>query len=781
MTPQQRFSLLSLASAAIAMSTAHAQTYNQTVLHSFAPAGPNGAYPLAGVIRDAAGNTYGTTSRGGAWDQGVVYKVDTAGHATALYSFTGGADGSSPVASVIRDPAGNLYGTTAGGGTGPGRRGGGVAFKLDTAGHETVLHAFAGGVDGKAPFAGLVRDAAGNLYGTTHEGGLADCGVIFKVDPSGVETVLYTFPGGNQCADPEAGVILDTAGNLYGTTYSGGANGHGSVYKLDTAGHFTTLYNFTGMADGGSPKAGVIRDSAGNFYGTTASGGVGYGVVYKVNPSGQETVLYTFTGEKDGSRPVAGVVLDAAGNLYGTTPNGGAGYGVVFKLDPAGNETVLCSYIATDQNFYAGVILDPSGDLYGTAALLGTDGNYYCGDSCGVVYKLDSAGQVSILYSFPDGTDGRGPFAAVTRDSAGNLYGAVVNGGASNAGVVYKLDPAGHETVLYTFPFYPGGASPFSSLILDPAGNLYGTTASGGTYAGNCYALNGCGVVFKLNPAGQETTLYTFTGPDGSNPYSTLIADSEGNFYGTTDYGGAGNCDYYPVGLQGGCGVVFKLTPSGQETVLYSFTGGADGRHPVAGVVRDSAGNLYGTTYYGGSGDCHNPTGDPGCGVVFKLDTSGQETVVYSFTGGADGALPNGVILDLEGNLYGTTFKGGDLAGECRQHGCGVVFKLDPSGQETVLYSFTGGADGSLPQSGVILDSPGNIYGTTGVGGPSGRGVVYKLNPDGQETVLYGFTGYVRGYHPVAGLTLDPAGNLYGAATGGGKQDSGVIFKLAPQ
>ena len=248
-----------------------------------------------------------------------------------------------------------------------------------------------------------------------------------------------------------------------------------------------------------------------------------------------------------------------------------------------------------------------------------------------------------------------------------------------------------------------------SGLVRDRDGNLYGTTIAGGNLS-DCGGA-GCGVVFKVDPNGHETVLYSFTGPDGANPYGNLLRDGAGNLYGTTNTGGASNA-----------GVVFKVDATGHETVLYSFTGGADGANPFAGVIRDGAGNLYGTASGGGTS---------GNGVVFKVDPSGHETVLHNFAGGTDGNLPYApLIADQRGNLYGTTFFGGTGF-------FGVVFKIDPSGRETVLYNFTGFADGGTPSAGLLRDNQGNLYGTTNSGGDLndqpcignyGCGVVFKLS-----------------------------------------------------
>ncbi len=348
-----------------------------------------------------------------------------------LHNFQGEAFAT---AGVIQDPAGNLYGTTSGG-----TDSNGFVYKLDTTGHYTVLYSFTGGADGLGPSAGVIRDSAGNLYGTTAGGGAARLGTVYKLDSAGRETVLYSFIGGVDGLSPSTGVIQDSAGNLYGTTDSfDDPAGWGNVYTLDTTGHYTVLYSFTNGADGSFPS-GVIRDSAGNLYGTANGGGTaGFGVVYTLDTTGHETVLYTFTGGTDGGEPFAGVIRDSAGNLYGTTVKGGTGYnGVIFKLDVTGHETVL--------------------------------------------------------YSFPlDGTGGIAPSGGLSRDSAGNLYGTTFQGGPAGNGVVYKLDTTGQYTVLYTFKGFHAGGGPNAGVILGPAGNLFGTAADYGKY--------GSGVLFAIEP-----------------------------------------------------------------------------------------------------------------------------------------------------------------------------------------------------------------------------------------------------------------------------------------
>jgi hypothetical protein len=457
-----------------------------------------------------------------------------------------------------------------------------------------------------------------------------------------------------------------------------------SQFSLTVIGYTeTALYTFTGGKDGNYPNGGLISDAKGNLYGTTDLGGDGFGgsagaygcgVVFELSPpangtgSWTETVLYNFAGG-DGCNPNGGMIFDAKGNLYGTASGGSAGGGVVFELSPPANgtgswtETVLYTFnpISGASDPDGGLIFDSEGNLYGT-------------------------------------TNGVGPSCTVPLP----------------CGLVFKLSPPASgtgwtQTVLFTLGAETNG------LIFDAKGNLYGTTGSGGT--GSCsvivefpIALGGCGVVFTLSSLTNSTDSWT-------------------------------------------------------ETVLYNFTGAKDGGVPNQGLIFDSDGNLYGTTEFGGmTQSCAGETlvsgypPPPGCGVVFKLSSptngtgSWTETVLHSFTGGKDGDAPTGLIFDPKGNLYGTTGLGGDTSGPCSSisyqglgfNGCGIVFELSPpasgsgSWTETALYSFTGGKDGSSLNAGLIVDATGNLYGTTEYGGDSpggtGNGVVFELSPSSGTT-----------------------------------------------
>jgi uncharacterized repeat protein (TIGR03803 family) len=342
------------------------------IKHTFT--GGDGGLPTAVLIQDSAGNLYGTTSSGGDSGLGVVFRLDTSNTETVLHAF-GGPDGATPHGGLVLDGSGNLYGTTSSGGA----SGLGTVFKVDTSGMEIVLHSFTGNPDGANPYAGLVMDSSGNLYGTTERGGAYGFGTVFKVDITGKETVLHSFAGGSSDgADPKAGVILDAAGNLYGTTFRCGSGGKGTVFELDPSNAETILYNFTGAADGGNPFGGLTRGEDGTLYGTTQIGGRSSpskygcckGVVFSLSGANTEKVLYTFTGGRDGGTPAADLVL-YNGALYGTTLSGGPGHrGTAFSVTIAdGMEKLLHGFTGKGDGSspHAGLLINAAGVVYGTA------------------------------------------------------------------------------------------------------------------------------------------------------------------------------------------------------------------------------------------------------------------------------------------------------------------------------------------------------------------------------------------------------------------------------
>ncbi|MGB6676432.1 MAG: choice-of-anchor tandem repeat GloVer-containing protein [Terriglobales bacterium] len=418
-----------------------------------------------------------------------------------------------------------------------------------------------------------------------------------------------------------------------------------------------------------------------------------------------------------------------------------------------------------------------------------------------------------VLYSFQGLDKGSTPVGGVVFDRRGNLYVATTDGGpascapiGSACGTVYQLSPPAKDADPWTATLirrFKGKRSndasvPTGGLILDATGNLYGVTGYGGT--GNCVLLGvpaGCGTVYELSPPAEtgglwtETILYSFpTAKQGYLPNGNLVFDSAGNLYGATTFGGGKGttCDEF---YGGNCGAAFELSPPKQkggnwtEKVLHAFSGGTDGANPNGGLALDSMGDIFGTTAFGGSSDCQGP----GCGTIFKLTTPKKadgawtEKMLHIFTDGNDGAGPNGgLFLDTKGRLYGAAGGGGSAR-------FGVVFRLSLAGAEwteAVLHAFTDNEHGRNPVGPLSPDSSGGFYGTALVG-PNGRGIVFHLAlpktniADWAFSILYAFKAAPDAAGPEARLTPDGAGALYSTTVGGGAAGYGTVFELKPQ
>ena len=580
-----------------------------------------------------------TSSSGGAYNAGAVFELspNESGGWTekVLYSFQpNGRDGTSLEGGLVIDASGNLYGTTLQGGS---HSYGGTAFELspqqDGSWAETVLHSFGGGTDGFGPNSGLVSDAHGNLYGTTINGGIHGSGTAFELSlrqgGGWTETVLHSFNEGDGAdgANPYSSLVSDSAGNLYGTTNYGGIHYDGTVFELSPrqGGGWTETvlhsFNFNGI-DGFSPQAGLILDGRQslwhdpvwrhpflcrrprlrNQFELSPRQGGGY----------TEIVLHSFGNGTDGQFPYAALILMSITTCMARPPTVGftaMGRHSSCRPDkeadgrrPSFVADVTGPYGAGP---YGALVLDATGNLYSTTSLGGDH-------AVGTIFELspqqDGNWTIAALYSFDfNGADGANPnYGALVAESAGNLYGTTSAGGAYDGGTVFELMPNGDgtwtEKILHNFGFATDGAAPFSTLIFDSAGNLYGTTAAGGIHSG--------GTAFELSPSQgggwTATILHSFgRGTDGATPEGGLVFDAHGNLYGTTFDGGIhdGTC----LGGFGGCGTVFELSPrqggGWTETVVHSFNFNGmnqDGTFPRSALVIDAAGNLYGTTFIGG-------------------------------------------------------------------------------------------------------------------------------------------------------------------------------------
>jgi uncharacterized repeat protein (TIGR03803 family) len=540
----------------------------------------------------------------------------------------------------------------------------------------------------------------------------------------------------------------------------------------------TTLHSFQVFPNGENPS--LVQASDGNFYGTTSSGGTNaWGTIFRMSPTGALTNLFSFNGS-DGAVP-SGLVQGSDGNFYGTTESGGHtnlndgyGCGTVFRISPNGAVTTLyvfgsitnASGEALDgANPQAALVQGSDGNFYGTTQYGGNTNEFSYG--CGTVFQITPNGALTSLYSFTLGNDGRQPSAALVQGSDGNFYGATSSGGNADDynptgfGSVFKISTNGALTTLYSF----GSVQDTNGFPLDgenPVAAL--VRGSDGSFYGTTRGGGtdgGNGTVFKITPNGALTSLYSFTSTkDGAEPWAGLVQGSDGNFYGTTTGGGKNGLDY------GGYGTVFKISTNGALTTLYSFgsvqdTNGfpLDGSNAQAGLVQGRDGNFYGTTSATFSGVIS------GYGTVFKISTNGVLTTLYSFTGGDDGLGPNGLVQGSDGSFYGTARD--------------TVFKINTNGALTTLHYFSGGNNGDTAQAGLVQGSDGNFYGTTYYGGTKQHGTVFKISPTGAYATLYSFGGN-DGQNPSSALVQGSDGNFYGTTLSGGTNEGGSVFKITP-
>ncbi len=860
-----------------------------TTLDWFNDVGGEGFMPAAALVQGPDGELYGTTQGGGPRGWGTAFKTTTNGTLTLLIDFSISTNGSGPSAAMIQGADGALYGTTSYGGANDD----GTAFRMTTNGTITTLAVF-NFSDGAEPTK-LIQTANGSFYGTTFDGGINGNGTVFQITSNGTLTSLASFNYTNGGSLPYDGLVQTPDGNFLGTTYEGGAYGCGTVFQVSPAGAVTTVYSFTGGSDGGHPAASVIEGSDGNFYGTTAYGGTyDDGTVFRLAPDGALVSLVQFDGW-DGANPEAALTPGADGNLYGTTENGGAdGAGVIFRVNinspalqistqPANQN----AYLGADAVFSVAVIGNPplfyqwrqdrinltdgagisgskarvltihnvglgnagvysvvvsnaagsvlSGDatlgvsfsppqiivqpasqsllVGGTAVFSVTaigdlplsyqwqengtnlmDGGQISGSATSTltlsnlvetndgaysvivnnaiaiapttsseavltVFAISTYGTtMAALYSFTGGNDGGVPNGLV-QGTNGLLYGTTQNGGMYGDGTIFSLSTNGILTTLVSFDG-TNGATPWDSLTQGTNGSFYGTTQLGGS--------NSAGTVFSMTSDGALTSIYSFASNiNGINPSNALAPGLDGNFYGSAQ-NSSGSGD----------GIIFKMTPGGLLTNLYSFIGSSNGTTPAGELAQGTDGNFYGMTGHGGAHSVGN---------VFKMTPGGLLTNLYSFTGGTDGYVPSGQLVQgTDGNFYGVTRRNA-LQGNFLY---GTIFKITPGGALTTLYAlnpFVVYTDGAYPYAGLIQGSDGNFYGTTsegyditvnGVTYNNGNGTVFQITPAGTLATLTALNGSDDGAYPEAALVEGSDGSLYGTTTSGGPDGQGTIFRI---
>ena len=651
----------------------------------------------------------------------------------------------------------------------------------------------------------------------------ATVAVVLPPGTIGAQTyeVLHGFSP--ERGDPNS-LLVATDGNIYGTSFSGGRFGLGSVFVLTPNGgefEFSTLWEFSGL-DGAGPMGRLVRDTDGTLYGTTQTGGSvdqtifgpGYGTVFRIDPSGSLTTLYRFSGD-DGGFPAAGLVAGGDGLFYGTT-RGRVGtpdaYGTIFSIDSLGQLTTLHRFSGIDGDGPFGLTLGTDLDFYGTTRDGGVSGY-------GSVFRIDSAGMLESLYSFPGrGSADAPPFGSslsggLVQGHDGAFYGTTEYGGTGLAGVVFRVDVSVSPvlvSVVYAFrigadPLVGAGGHP-SGLIVGGDDKLYGTTSRGGssdygtvfqidtsgsletvrsfsesdggipvvlapgsgvdvfgaTTSENGQVASGHGTIFRIDGSGSLATLYSFPDNDGHGPWAGLIQASDGDFYGTTS-GFLANSNLSR-------GTVFRMSTSGSLTTLHSFVPG-EGDHPEAGLVQGNDGKFYGTTRDGGV---------DGIGTVYRVDSDGLMETLYSFRAGAGGNPMSGLAKDGDGWFYGTT---ADFTYPA--DGVGTIFRIDAGGAHTTLHAFDYGIDGRQPVAGLIRGADGALLGTTIAGagdqGESFGGTVFRLDASGLLTTLHRFDFEGDdGWSPRGELVQDTDGNLYGTTSGWrfGPVDYGTVFRI---
>jgi uncharacterized repeat protein (TIGR03803 family) len=694
-------------------------TGTMTTLAEFIGDGsPAGKNPTASLIQAADGNFYGTTRGGGLVDFGTVFTISAVGEFDTLVTFTG-PDGYLPTAALVQGPDGAFYGTTSAGGNtfeSGVSDGLGTIFKVVPASTQPQTLVHFDGSNGRAPLASLTVGIDGNFYGCTFGGGAGDFGTIFKMTPQGALTTLVEFTGQGGArpgSNPQGTLLQASDGKFYGTASRGGPNNAGMLFRMAADGTFEALAAFGGP-NGINPRAGLLLGPGGNFYGTTARGGAGdFGTVFRYGAAGVLTTLAELDGTQ-GRLPLGALALGGDGNFYGTAVAGGEkGQGTVFKVSPAGVLSTVVE-LAGNQALHegsiplAGLVGNVTGGFYGTSAVGGAK-------SLGTIFRMSPGGEVSTLVEFTGrGTERPGsfPISELLKAADGNFYGTTQGtfdvGNPDDHGTVFKMTPEGVLTTLVEFAGEDGD-NPSAALVQDAHGEFYGTTRLGGTGYDPSAGDFRFGTIFKMTADGALTTLIEFsgtTGPfKGSEPAAPLLQASDGNFYGTTMEGGAGNF-----------GTVFQLTPEGGLTTLVEFTGTTGnrlGNEPRGALVEGSDGRLYGVTRSGGGGLV---------GTIFRMGKDGSFQTLGVFGQGTPGSAPEaGLLLAADGNFYGTTSFGG-------QESIGSIFKMTPAGQVTQIFDFSAGLFDIRPKGPLIAGADGNLYGTSAGDLREGKqGAVFRL------------------------------------------------------
>lgn len=724
-----------------------------------------GTQPLARLLLHSNGSYYGTTVAGGADGHGTVYQMTAAGVITTLVSFSGSAGsapGSGPAGGVVEGADGALYGTTSAGGT----LGFGVAFRVTTAGVYSTLANFSG-TGGAAPGSvpgPLVLHADGNFYGTAEAGGAGGLGTVFQMTPAGVVTTLVDFTGtaGVRPGAGPVGALAVDGTNLFGVTGTGGTSNNGTIFKVTTAGVWTSMAEFTGAAGthpGSEPAGGLLFNTDGHLYGTAEFGGTnGFGTAFKITTAVTPvfTLLHHFS-DPTGSQPVGELLRGSDGALYGLAAAGGLdGWGAVYRITTTGAHSVLAEFTGEDglvrgASPRAGLITGADGQLHGTTSAGGA-GNL------GTAFKITIAGAYTALANLSRPM-GWVPAGAPLDDGSGDHLFPMAAGGDQGNGVILRWNPGAGISVEDPLGAADGEA-PAGSLV-GLGGEFYGVTTTGGGFGG--------GTAYKLTPGTGVSLVADYSTFSGSLSEGPLLS-AAGAFFGLSREGGSS-----------GLGTIYRLTTAGIRTRLVSFTGAgglAPGATPRGRLVLAPNASFYGVAEAGGAN---------GTGVIFRLSAGGSYSLVAQFGTSGPRVPRGGLVLGLDGLLYGTTSAGGAAD-------AGTVIQIDPAANSwSVVGEFTGtggAAPGAAPAGELTVAGDGTIYGMAAGGGASGFGSVFRYTAGSGLETLVSLTG-VGGAAPgvaaadlgsgvgwTGGVATGADGTLCVIVAGGGSGGGGVAFHL---
>lgn len=646
--------------------------------------------------------------------------------------------GAASVAPLVIHSDGLVYGTASIGGA----SGGGTIFRLSGGRVETLVDLNQS--TGTGPTAGLVSGPDGNLYGTCTAGGANNFGTFFRVTPAGNFTKLFDFTGtgGAKPGSVPGDIVLHPDGNFYGTTGAGGSTGHGTVFKVTTAGVHTVLAAFSGTAGTrkGSQPTGRLAISGTNLYGLTRFGGTGnLGSAFRITTGGTFTSLFDFTGAaglRPGANPEGGLVFHSDGNLYGTAEYGGSGaYGTAFRLTTANAFTLLHQFSDPTASQPVGELVEGTdGLLYGAAAAGSSSG-------FGGLFRISTSGTHELRVSF-DGTNGAVPQAGLIRSAAGTLLGVTSAGGPGQLGVVCAMENNGSFSV--TAPLSPElGWHPSGAPLATGGGNYAFPVAFGGSLGG--------GVIVSWSSSIGNLTPSAIPQSTGLQPDGSLTAFN-GAFWGLASTGGNTNA-----------GATFSFSPASGITLRNSHTASTGSR--AEGPLTEVGGELYGVSREGGL-DAR--------GSLFRISPTGVRTTILSFTGTSNdfpGRAPRGPLaLAPNGALYGMTELGGSS-------NLGVIFKLTPPSTYEVIAEFEENGP-HTPRGGFVL-AGGFLYGTTSSGGTQNTGTLIRLNPNNNSwTAVASFPATAGA--PEGELLAASDGAILGFATSGGSNNAGAIFRYHP-